>query len=763
MSRFLYSILFATLLPLSHAQSEQSIRGQQIYQTRCAECHGADGQGVADVYDEPLAGDLSIRELADLISRTMPEGEPEKCTGKDAESVAQFVFDSFYSERARWQKNPPQIRLTHLTAEQLRQSLADIYGHFYNRVATVSDDRGLKALYYDGARLKRENRKIDRIDGVIDFDWKRDGPGEGIKGDDFYVQWLGGLKVDQSGRYEIVIRSSCAFIFRLGHPETEFVNNHVQSGDRTEFRRSVTLTAGRVYPIRFDLYQRKRKTGQLPASVSLSWKPPHGVETTIPKHHLVPEAPRAAFALQTHLPPDDRSYGYNRGLAIDRQWDDAVTAAAIEFGQTAATDLWPEYRRRRRNDEEAEVLSDFLSEIATLAFRGPLDQQARQFYIQKQIESTDDRSEAIRRSVLAVLKSPWFLYPSLDSSRSESRQVANRLALTLYDSLPSDSWLLNLAEKDLLKTETQITSAAKRMVHDYRARAKVRALLYEWLHLSEAAEIQKKQQLFPEFSENTVAQLKDSLDRTLDAVVWSEQSDYRSFFQSAPIFTSDRIHAYYGDEWSAKPDQTGYLQPTTQTGSLLTHPYLMSRLAYQDSTSPIHRGVFLMRFVLGRTIRPPQEAFTPLSPDLHPDLTTRQRVELQTSPQSCQVCHRKINGLGFVLENYDSTGRFRQKDHDRPVNVKGSYTQRDGSLVQFTGPAELAEYLANSHDAHTAFVNRSFQHLVKQPVAAWGYDRLDELTRQFRQDNCNIRRLLVDIAVVAARPPQTEERVTTNE
>ncbi len=99
---------------------------------------------------------------------------------------------------------------------------------------------------------------------------------------------------------------------------------------------------------------------------------------------------------------------------------------------------------------------------------------------------------------------------------------------------------------------------------------------------------------------------------------------------------------------------------------MITHPYLMSALAYHDSTSPIHRGVFLIRFVLGRTLRPPAEAFAPLSPDLHPDLTTRERVELQTSPESCQVvCHSKINGLGFTLENFDAVGRYRELEREK--------------------------------------------------------------------------------------------------
>jgi hypothetical protein len=183
---------------------------------------------------------------------------------------------------------------------------------------------------------------------------------------------------------------------------------------------------------------------------------------------------------------------------------------------------------------------------------------------------------------------------------------------------------------------------------------------------------------------------------------------------------------------------------------LLTHPYLMSRLAYHDSTSPIHRGVYLIRYALGRTLRPPADAFAPLSPDLHPDLTTRERVELQTSPESCQVCHSKINSLGFALENFDAVGRYREMERSKAINSKGSYDPRAGGTVQFAGPAQLAEYLISSEDSQRAFVSRAFQHFVKQPPAAYGPDTMDRLTKSFQASNFNIQQLLVEIAVVAS-------------
>lgn len=737
-------------------------RGQSIYAAACAECHGNRGQGVKDAYADELAGDLSLQELRDLIDKTMPEGEPEKCAGEDARAVATYVFDAFYSEAARIRNHPPSIRLTHLTGSQLRQSLADVYSHFAG-IAAPDDKRGLSAVYFKGARPNNKNKTIERVDPRLDFDWKLDGPGSGIDGKDFFVRWKGGLLVEETGRYEIVINSTCAFICNLGRYDREFINNRVQSGDKTEFRKSVMLTGGRVYPVQIDLYQRKRKTAQPPAKISLAWVAPHQSERIIPARSLVPNFVPATFSLQTKLPPDDRSYGYELGLSVDRQWDAATTSAAAEFARAASLELWKDYSRKNAKVPTAnrERLKQFLVEIISTAFRGPLDEATRRFYIDEQIAHAPDDVEAIKRCLLVALKSPRFQYPGLDSDRSVSQRRANRLALTLFDSLPADMWLTKAAEADKLQTSQQVRIAADRMVDDFRTRGKTRELLYEWLNLRHISDIAKSAEDFPKYNADIVTDSKASLDAFLDEVVWSEQSDFQQLLLADWAFTTPRLAEYYGASWKpagepAPADDDSNLSHLVKTASgdehvgVLSHPYMMSGLAYQDSTSPIHRGVYLIRFVLGRTLRPPKEAFTPLNPKLHPNLTTRQRIELQTSPAACRGCHTKINGLGFALENFDAVGRFRKQEGQKLVDTTGRYVSRDGTQATFKGANELAGFLAKSDDVHRAFVKRTFLHFVKQPIAAYGLDRLNQLTRQFRDNRFNIRKLLVEIAMVAA-------------
>jgi hypothetical protein len=413
---------------------------------------------------------------------------------------------------------------------------------------------------------------------------------------------------------------------------------------------------------------------------------------------------------------------------------------------------------KKKKDEGLEgraALKAMLREVLNVAFRGSLTDETANLYVDQQVDQTEDDAEAIRKVMLLGLKSPRFLYPLLDSQSSRSQQAANRLALILHDSLPADDWLLQQIEKGELVTEEQIRSAAYRLMADDRGTNKLRGLVMEWLNLSQSRDMAKDEKLYPGFDGALIQDLRSSLDAFINECITSEGADFRQLLTADWSYTTKRLESFYGETWKPAQDKPG-LYRTAQSDphrhGVLTHPYLMSRLAYHDATSPIHRGIFLIRFVLGRTLRPPMDAFAPLSPDLHPDLTTRERVHLQTSPQNCQVCHSKINSLGFVLESYDAVGRHRTTEREKQVDTSGGYLSRDDSRVEFANAAAMAEYLAKSPDTVQSFVNRAFQYFVKQPPAAFGVETSEKLAESFVASGYNMRQLIVDIAVLASTP-----------
>jgi hypothetical protein len=155
----------------------------------------------------------------------------------------------------------------------------------------------------------------------------------------------------------------------------------------------------------------------------------------------------------------------------------------------------------------------------------------------------------------------------------------------------------------------------------------------------------------------------------------------------------------------------------------------------------------MARNLLGVALKPPPEAVAPLAPDLHPSLTTRQRVALQTKPTACISCHGLINPLGFTLEGFDAIGRVRKLDHGKQVDTSGAYLDRTGTNHSFKDALQLAKFLRESPEAHDAFAEQVFHHLAGQPVRAYGADRPKTLRQRFAADDYSVKKLCAAIAL----------------
>lgn len=721
--------------------------GQQIYQQLCAPCHGAAGEGTDEHYPHPLVGERPVAELAKVIDKTMPEDAPEKCVGADAQKVAAYVYDTFYSPAAQARNKPPRIELARLTVRQYQHTLADLIGSF-RPSGTWDQQRGLKAEYFKSRQFRNEQRVVERVDPVVRFDFGEASPVPGqIEPVEFGIRWQGAVLAPETGEYEFVLKTENGARLWVNDTDRPLIDAWVKSGTDTEYRGALRLLGGRVYPLRLEFV--KSKAGQEKrASIALWWRLPHRAAELVPERCLSPQRFPELYVVTTPFPPDDRSVGYERGTAISKAWDQATTEAAL-----AAAGYIAEHRRElagvRDDDAEHDArLRDFCRRFAERAFRRPLGDEQRQFFVDRQFQRAPDPQTAVKRSVLLVLKSPRFLYREIGGGR-DAYDVAARLAYGLWDSLP-DQPLADAAAAGQLATREQLVRQAERMLPDLRTRAKLREFFLQWLKVDHVPDISKDPQRFPEFTPEVASDLRTSLDLFLEDVVWSAAADFRQLLLGETVYLNGRLARFYGAELPPDADfQKLPLAPPDRAG-VLSHPYLMAGFAYTGTSSPIHRGVFIARSVLGRSLRPPPIAVAPLAPDLHPALTTRERVALQTKPEMCQTCHGMINPLGFTLEHFDAAGRYRREEQGRPIDASGTYLTQAGQLRQFAGVRELAAFLADSTETHEAFVDQLFHYLVKQPIRAYGVPERTRLQQAFAGHQFNIRQLAVEIVVAAA-------------
>src|SRR5439155_3412263 len=359
-------------------------------------------------------------------------------------------------------------------------------------------------------------------------------------------------------------------------------------------------------------------------------------------------------------------------------------------------------------------LREFCLRFGERAFRRPLTEEQKTLYIDRQFKSAGDLEAAVKRVVLFVLKSPRFLYREIGGGR-DAYDVAARMSFGLWDSLP-DADLLKAAAAGQLATRAELARQAERMMADLRTRAKLRSFFLQWLKVEQHPDLSKDAARFPEFDRVFASDLRTSLDLFVEDVLWSEAADFRQLLLADYLYLNGRLGHVYGADLVADAPFRKFSVEAKDRAGVLTHPYLTATFAYTSESAPIHRGVFLARSVLGRALRPPPEAFTPLAAELHPDLSTRERVALQTQPQACLACHGMINPLGFTLEHFDAVGRFRVQEKGRPIDSTGSYQTRTGEIVRFSNVRELAAFLARSEETHEAFVEQLFHYLVKQPV-----------------------------------------------
>ena len=731
--------------------------GEVVYRQDCMSCHGPVGEGVAGKADEPLVGEKSIASLVKYIAREMPEDDPGTLSLADATASAEYIHKAFYSGEARARNHPPRIELAHLTVRQYRESIADLLASLRNATSTT-ETGGLAGAYRE--RPERDPKKPDQnrpevtfkqqVDPVIDFDFGDKAPDKGTFAAQFAINWTGSVHVPDTGEYEFRVTTPNGVRLYVNMPEggsekNALIDIWVSSAMTRTAAAPIFLLGGRSYPLKLEFFKYKDKT----ASLKLEWRPPGGAWTVIPRTNLSPKSSSPVSVISVPLPPDDGSIGYERGASVSREWTEAIAKGALQVSGMIGPHLFALAGTKADAPARGEKLKAFTLRFAQMAYRRPLTDEQKADLTAIYAASVVPEVAA-KRAFIFTLSNPAFLYPGIGPQ--DDYAVASRLALALWDSVP-DAALLKAAAAGQLKDAAQVRLQAQRMMKDPRAKSKMRDFLHHWLHVEEGAEIAKDQKEYPGFDQGVVMDLRTSLDLFAESIVWSEASDYRQLLLSDTILMNERLAKFYGQ----KVEAGGGFQPVKmdpdQRGGVLTHPFVLATFSYTKSSSPIHRGVFVTRNILGLMLKPPPMAIAFMDDKFDPSFTMREKVTELTSKPACMSCHVTINPLGFSFERFDAVGRVRSTDNKKPVDPTSDYTTSDGNVIKLTGARDVAVHAAESLSGQTGFVRNLFQEMVKQPPAAYSPELLGQLTQKFRADNFHVRNLAVEVAVVAALRP----------
>ena len=135
-----------------------------------------------------------------------------------------------------------------------------------------------------------------------------------------------------------------------------------------------------------------------------------------------------------------------------------------------------------------------------------------------------------------------------------------------------------------------------------------------------------------------------------------------------------------------------------------------------NRTSPVVRGKWVLENLLGAPPpQPPPGVETNLEKDPQQVKVTslRQRLEQHRANAACASCHRLMDPIGLALENFDHTGKWREKDGGVAIDASGQLA--DGTRVN--GPDALRRALLARSDVFvTVLAEKLLTYAVGRPM-----------------------------------------------
>jgi len=270
---------------------------------------------------------------------------------------------------------------------------------------------------------------------------------------------------------------------------------------------------------------------------------------------------------------------------------------------------------------------------------------------------------------------------------------------------------------------------AERMLDDERARPVLRSFLAEWLELDGAAilpslaETPKSAELFPDFDDALRRSMRREVEMFMDHVMFEEDGSLAALFSSTRAYVNGPLAKLYGVTGPTSESDWAWvdLDPTERAG-MLTRAGFLSVHATQNVTSPIRRGVYMLKEVLCAELSPPPANVnnTPVDPTEGDAESVREATQLRTGSPSCAGCHVEINELGFAFEHYDAVGRWQDEEAETGSEIDASATLSNagGNLDgPVDGAVELSARLAQSPEVLRCVTQRWFDvALRRSPV-----------------------------------------------
>ncbi len=442
----------------------------------------------------------------------------------------------------------------------------------------------------------------------------------------------------------------------------------------------------------------------------------------------------------------EKSHGVLKGYQGPRLrvWEIGIEGPHVDVWPTAGHRVI--YGELTRDELNAETIHQQLDLFAEKAFRRPPvegEVEPIQELVAESLKAGVDPLEAFQLGCQAILCAPGFLYLNLGEGSLEEIALASRLSYFLWSS-PPDETLLRLATNNKLKAE--LPEQVTRMLADPRSDRFVHHFVRRWLDLDNIGAMPPSAEFLEYYRDNLQVAMRQETESFFRHVLDTNRN-VQDFLDADYSFLNRELALHYGIEGVEGNGLQKVSLQGSRRGGLIGQGAFLTASANGVDTSPVVRGIYVLEKVLGYSPPPPPPDVPLIEPDIRGAVSIRDQLLKHRNVATCAECHRKIDPLGFALENYDAIGGWRD-EYDGKVLIDSSGKLPDGD--SFETPAEFQEALLHRKD--------QFARCITEKLLAYALGReleisdrpvIDEIVKEITKPEKGLRDLIQEI--VASR------------
>jgi len=262
--------------------------------------------------------------------------------------------------------------------------------------------------------------------------------------------------------------------------------------------------------------------------------------------------------------------------------------------------------------------------------------------------------------------------------------------------------LLELAGTGKLRDPQVLDTQVRRMLQDPRSASFTANFTGQWLALRNLDAHVPVIDQFPDFDDLLRDSFRRETELLLDDLIRNNRP-LSELLTADYTYVNERLALHYGIP-GIKGERFRRVQlddDLALRAGILGKASSLTVPSQPGRTSPVKRGYWVLASILGVEPPPPPPNVPIVEPSQGDNAgnasvpSLREWMEEHRSNPACQSCHKLMDPIGFALESFDATGRYRVEENGKALETAG--TLYDGFEVQ--SAADLNRFLLNYQES----------------------------------------------------------------